>query len=903
MLKNKLTGLSDSQVIENRRKYGANVLTPPKRRSLFLQFWDKLKDPLIIILLVALLLSTLLSIYEYFFTGSGFDVLIEPLGIFIAIALATLIGFFVEVNANKKFEMLNTFNDDTQVKVLRNGNVTQIPRRDVVVGDTVILEAGEKIPADGELIDSVSMSVNESSFTGEPLVHKFHQPELFEKEATYPSNKLLRGSTIVDGHGTMTVMKVGDATEYGKIYTDAQIDNQQKTPLMKQFDQLGKVISRISYIIGALIIVGRLLVFWLDDTPNTAIGGIQYFIETIMIAVTLIVVSVPEGLPMSVTLSLALSMRRMLLTNNLVRKMHACETMGAATIICTDKTGTLTKNQMQVHKAHFFNLDNGNALKDDDASMIVEANIACNSTAYLDCSVADKIKAIGNPTEGALLLWLKDAGIDYNNLRDNNEIIDQIPFSTERKYMATIVKCNAIGHRLLLVKGASEIILKNCVEIAGGIKQEDVMAELLSYQNKAMRTLGFAYKVLDDDEPIPFDNYRLSTDKLTFMGVVAISDPIREDAPDAIRRCLDAGIRVKIITGDTPGTAKEIGRQVGLWNDDDDNETLISGTEFASLSDEEAAKRAEKIKIMSRARPDDKARMVKLLQEQGEVVAVTGDGTNDAPALNAAQVGLSMGDGTSVAKEASDITILDNSFASINKAVLWGRSLYKNIQRFILFQLTVNLVACLLVGICSFFSEQPALTVTQMLWVNLIMDTLAALALASLPPNEEVMHEKPRKNGEPIITKHMMNTIITVGSAFTIIMLSFFIYLVEIHRGSGPSFFAPGISVSEVSLYFTTFVFLQFWNLFNAKAFESGHTAFHDLKNSKIFLFIIAAIFAGQILIVQFGGKMFNVEPMTLSQWGKIFALTSLVLIIGLCLQYYGIIKKKRGIENPQVSN
>lgn len=872
-------------MLESRKKHGTNELTPPPRKSLLKQFLKTFDDPLIKILLVALLLSVGIAFYEYFGLHKSADCLLEPLGIFLAIVLATLVGFLVEMNANKKFDILNKINDDIAVKVLRENGITQVPRRDVVVGDIVMLDAGENIPADGVLIDSVAMTVNESSFTGEPMARKSHREKDMDPHATYPTNVTLRGASVSEGHGVMRVTQVGDATEYGKVYTDAQIEHDITTPLMKQFGQLGRWIARGSYIVGVAIVIGRILIFFLNGGASQDILSIiQYFVETVMLAVTLIVVSVPEGLPMSVTLSLALSMRRMLASNNLVRKMHACETMGASTIICTDKTGTLTQNQMRIHKAHFLGLKDGEELGQDEISTVISLNIACNSTAFLEKS-KHSTQVIGNPTEGALLLWLNDRGIDYLKLREENEIEAQLPFSTENKFMATVIHSHVLNRRLLLVKGASEIIYQYCSHVLDNVPFDDIAKKLLEYQNKAMRTLGFAYKILDDNDPNPLEGDKMLVEDLTFMGVVAISDPVRSEVPAAIKECLNAGIQVKIVTGDTPGTAREIGRQVGLWSNGDGQEAIIAGEDFAALPDDEAARRAQEIKIMSRARPTDKARLVKLLQQQDEVVAVTGDGTNDAPALNAAQVGLSMGDGTSVAKEASDITIMDNSFASIGKAVMWGRSLYKNIQRFILFQLTVNVAACLLVGICSFLSEQPALTVTQMLWVNLIMDTFAALALASLPPSEEVMNDKPRGSHASIITKSMTRFIFGVGVTFSIVMLAFFTYLLFIHQDGGHSLISSHISGNEISLYFSVFVFLQFWNLFNAKAFDSGHSAFHNIKENKVFFAIVAVIFVGQILIVQFGGKMFNVEPMTPDQWLKVILLTCPVLLIGEALR------------------
>lgn len=911
--KKHLKGLTDNEVAESRRKYGANLLTPPEKQSLWSQFLEKFNDPLIKILLVALLLSIGISSYEVLGMGEALTVCLEPLGILIAITLATLVGFIVEVNANKKFEMLNQVHDEDPVKVLRNGNITQIPRKDVVVGDIVMLETGEEVPADGTLLDSISLNINESTLTGEPVIKKSHLQEDFDKDATYPTNHALRGTTVTEGHGVMQVTAVGDSTEYGKVYVEAQIDNNIKTPLSLQFDRLGRMISIGSYIVGAIIVIGRLAIFDYDAYALSSMNFVNYFMVTIMLAVTLIVVSVPEGLPMSVTLSLALSMRRMLASNNLVRKMHACETMGATSVICTDKTGTLTQNQMRIYEAKFFGLKNGNTIANDDESKLIGEAISCNSTAFLDRSNADRPTALGNPTEGALLLWLDENGIDYLNLRESCPTIAQLPFSTERKYMATVVRSATLNRPVLYVKGAPEIVYALCCSTTGDVAKEEIDSILATYQSKAMRTLGFARQILDEGEN-PIIDGKLNASRLRFTGIVAISDPVRADVPDAISECLDAGIQVKIVTGDTPGTAREIGRQVGLWTDADTDEKCISGPEFAAMSDEEARRRAEKIKIMSRARPSDKARLVNLLQQSGEVVAVTGDGTNDAPALNAAQVGLSMGDGTSVAKEASDITIMDNSFTSITKAVMWGRSLYQNIQRFILFQLTVNVVACLIVGLGAFMSYQSPLTVTQMLWVNLIMDTFAALSLASLPPSAEVMNHKPRKQSDFIINRSMMWFIIGVSSVFVIFLFGLMQYLKQHHIESltqfscidyARSFFdfyynkTDEISTYDHTIFFTIFVFLQFWNLFNAKSFQSGHSAFWKIKESTVFFGTLFMIFVGQILIVEFGGQMFSVYlgGLKLIDWICIISGTSVVLWIGEIAHIFDKRRKKeRGI-------
>lgn len=894
--KNHFTGLTGEQVIASRQQHGNNIITPPKREPLWKQFFAKFDDPLIKILLVALVMSVSLSVYEFFWLKMGVSILFEPIGIFIAVVLATLVGFLVEVNANKKFRLLNQTDDHVKVKVVRDGHVTQVPRCDIVVGDIVVLDTGEKVPADGLVLDSFNLTVDESSFTGEPSAWKTHEPGADYHETTYPVNKLLRGSTVIEGGATMCVESVGDETEFGKVYRDAQIDNNIKTPLTQQLDRLGRTISRGSYVMAGLLVLGRIVAFFVAGKDDLAVANIQYFIETVMLAVTLIVVSVPEGLPMSVTLSLALSMRKMLKHNNLVRRMHACETMGAATVICTDKTGTLTQNKMQVYQANFYGLEDGSLLKsDDEMSAIVKESIACNSTAFLDDSDPKRIVALGNPTEGALLLWLHQADIDYMEIRDSVEVLGQLPFSTMTKFMATVID-STTGKRLLLLKGAPEIVMRLCGNVVGNATFEQITAELAGYQSKAMRTLAFAYRELepDVDAQKQLDSLKAgNAAPLSFLGIVAISDPVRTDVPAAIQDCRNAGVKVKIITGDTGATAREIGRQVGLWTDQDSDEAIINGPDFAALDDNDAAKRAASIKIMARARPDDKARLVRLLQQQGEVVAVTGDGTNDAPALNAAQVGLSMGDGTAVAKEASDITIIDNSFASINKAVLWGRSLYSNIQRFVLFQLAVNVCACLVVAICSFFSKQPALTVTQMLWVNLIMDTFAALALASLPPNSILMKQKPRNSQASIITSRMMQFIMISGIAFAILMIGLYYYFVHEANG-GPVFVRginPNINPHEMGIFFSVFVYLQFWNMLNARTFGTGKWAFNNMEDSKVFWMVAAVIFVGQIVLVQYFSAFFNCSPLAFNDWLWVILGTSPVFIL---VQSYAMIKNRR---------
>ncbi|WP_290101301.1 calcium-translocating P-type ATPase, PMCA-type [Duncaniella muris] len=874
------TGLTDAEVSASRLNNGINILTPPAKKPLWKRFLEKFRDPLIIILMIAGVLSICISCYEFWGIGEGSGVFFEPCGIFIAILLATGLAFFFEQKADKEFALLNQINDDEPVQVIRNGCVTQITRRDVVVGDIVILNTGEEVPADGELLEAVSLNIDESTLTGEPICHKTTDPARFDKDATFPGNHAMRGTKIMEGHGVMRVFAVGDKTENGKVFEAAQIDDSVKTPLNEQLDRLGKLISRVSYAFASAIIAGRIAMYFINVSDFDWVAFLAFFLQTLMVAVTLIVVAVPEGLPMAVTLSLAYSMRRMLKTNNLVRKMHACETMGATTVICTDKTGTLTRNQMQVYKADFFG---------EPSDEILYEGIAVNSTAQLDMS-GDRIQVLGNPTEGALLLWLRKRGVSYLDLKDKAVTVEELPFTTERKYMATTVR-SSTGKTILYVKGAPEIIFGMCKDTAG-VTADEINARLFEYQNQAMRTLGFAYQEINDGDKTIADGKVVATG-LTFLGIVAISDPVRTDVPDAVKEVIEAGIKVKIVTGDTPGTAKEIGRQIGLWNDSTDSDrNIITGPEFAELSDTQLKERVRDLKIIARARPMDKKRLVEALQANNEVVAVTGDGTNDAPALKTAHVGLSMGDGTSVAKEASDITIIDNSFSSIGRAVMWGRSLYQNIQRFILFQMTVNVVACFIVLFGSFMGMQSPLTVTQMLWVNLIMDTFAAMALASLPPSASVMKDKPRPREAFIINNAMKRFIICIGGIFFLVLLAILYYfehtditcLTEI--GSVTMGGNTGLSGYELSLFFTIFVFLQFWNMFNARAFETGRSAFH-FKGCEGFSLIALSILFGQILIVSIGGEFFNVEPLRLIDWLIIIAGTSLVLWIGEIIRLF----------------
>lgn len=875
--KNRRIGLTDEQVKQSREQHGKNVLTPPQRTSLWKLYLDKYRDPIIQILLVAAFVSLILAFIEKNF--------METIGIFVAVFLATTVGFYFERDAAKKFNLLTALSEEQPVKVRRNGKVMEIPRHDVVVGDIVLVEVGDEVPADGELIVCNDLQINESTLTGEPVAEKSLEGG---GDGAYPRNVILRSTMVMNGRGEFVVTAVGDATEIGKVAKKSTEHTSVETPLHMQLDKLAKMISKV----GSVVSVAAFFIFLIHDIlTNPAWGGKDYFymaeivLKYFMMAVTLIVMAVPEGLPMAITLSLALNMRRMLKSNNLVRKLHACETMGAVTVICTDKTGTLTQNKMQVSALE---------LKQGDEALLDTA-IALNSTAELNDG-----KPIGNPTESALLLWLDAQGKDYEELRKQVNVLKQLPFSTERKMMATLAEVD--GETYLFVKGAPEIVMKKC--IIEDRMQKQTAEELDEWQHKAMRTLAFAYKKV---EASIMRTSRTSTaevvalldaNDLQLQAIAAIADPIRPDVPAAVQECRHAGIEVKVVTGDTAATALEIGKQIGVFEDEPENigadgsltsldQQMITGEQWEALSDEEAYERAKDIRVMSRARPTDKQRLVAMLQKRGEVVAVTGDGTNDAPALHYAHVGLSLGSGTSVAKEASDMTLLDDSFKSIANAVMWGRSLYRNLQRFLFFQLVVNVAALLLVLGGSVIGTEMPLTVTQILWVNLIMDTFAALALASLPPSHEVMKDKPRKASDFIINKSIGFGILFCGIVFFLVMFALLVYCER--RGKG------GVDVHELTMFFTTFVMIQFWNLFNAKALMSHHTAFRHFLKDKGMILVLVLVLVGQWIIVTFGGEMFRTTPLSLHEWLLIIGSTSVVLWVGeLWRAFKRMIAKRR---------
>lgn len=945
-------GLSDNEIIESRSKHGQNIISPPPKESLLKLFFEKFNDPIIKILLVAAFLSLLIGFINNHY--------IETVGIFLAIFLATGVSFWFEYDANKKFDILNLVNDDSSVKVIRNGIVTEISKKDIVVGDIIVLAIGDEVPADGLILESVSLQVDESSLTGEVLVEKSHEPRVETEKLAYPCNYLLRGSKVLDGNCIFRVELVGDKTEYGKLAKSSVENSEVKTPLNLQLDKLARVIGIIGTSVAVLtffsllikdLVLGEItftaiqvyyllnialffalvsIKFWFPlltllfaavlklkfswQTRITTYSNYKIFLLSIlifivlsfipyffglspfqsnvwidiktastilqyfMVAVTLIVVTVPEGLPMSVNLSLALSMRNMLKANNLVRKMHATETLGACTVICTDKTGTLTQNQMQVADAMFFGRTFAKFSDNYENEFLIKENISANSTSNLDYSDKNKVKGVGNPTETALLLWLDKLNCSYQDIRNSSDLLGQLSFSTERKYMASIIFSPILKKKILYVKGASEIVfnLSSKVYCENGIKEladcSDIIQEILEKNHaQALRTLGFAYEIIEDDKNRIQDGF-LVNHNLTFYGLIGIADPLREDVPMAVQTCMKAGIDVKIVTGDTYGIAVEIAKNIGIISKTDANNLVLTGDEFAKLTDDELLPIIKELKILCRARPSDKQRLVQLLQNLGEIVAVTGDGSNDAPALNFAHVGLSMGSGTAVAKEASDITIIDDSFNSISSAVLWGRTLYQNIQKFVVFQLSINLVAMIIVLVGSILGHELPLTITQMLWINLIMDTFAAAAFASLPPNKIVMNHKPRKNNSFIINSKMSNSIFFSGISFSVLLIGLLIYFSDEYQN---------ISIYNLSLFFTAFVFLQFWNMFNVKALFTGKSVFIGLFKSKTFLIVALAILSGQIIIVQFGGEMFRTVPLDLKDWFLLFGLSSIVLWVG----------------------
>ncbi len=865
-------GLNNKQVSESREKWGSNIISPPKREGWFKLLLKKFNDPLIKILLVAATISILINILDKHTS------IIESLGIILAILIATIVSFINEYKANKEFDIVNKINDETLVKVIRDINdesvVVELPKVDIVVGDYIIISAGDEIPADGHLLDSIDLKVNESSLNGESEPAKKTHIESTNYNTAYSPNKLYRGTTVSEGEGVYMVDFVGDDTEIGKTAKQATEVVKIKTPLQLQLEKLGKQIGLIGLLVAGLTFIVLLITAILKKeiiTPLFDVANlttnILIIVEFFMVAITLVVMAVPEGLPMSITLSMAYSMRKMAKSHTLIRKLDACETMGATTVICTDKTGTLTLNKMSV-------VFISNKLSDS-----VALDIANNTTAFLN---GDEV--IGNQTEGALLLHLKSEGYNYKELRDNAQIIKRIPFSSTIKYMATLYTSNGVIR--LAIKGAPEIVLSKC----SNVDASSIIKEISKYQSKGLRALVMCSKVIDS-KFIDTNNIDSITEELITKGeftldsYVALEDPIRSDVPYSMEMCNSAGVNVKIITGDTSLTAITIAKESGLWRDGDTLEkNSITGYDFENISDEQAIKILPDIKVMSRAKPADKMRLVRLLQSMGEIVAVTGDGTNDAPALNYANVGLAMGSGTSTAKESSDIILLNNSFTSVVSAIKWGRTIYRNIQKFIVFQLTVNVAALLTALLGPFFGIELPLTVTQILWINLIMDTLAAIALATELPSENIMNERPRNIKDSIITKKMFKNILIFGISFFI--LSFLVLLIEqIFVNDGNLF-----SLENLTIFFTFFVMLQLWNMLNIKVFPKRESSLLSLTKNKAFLIIFLTIFILQIIIVNFGGVVMRTTPISFKSWIVLILVTSPVFIIP---EIYRVVKSK----------
>lgn len=823
MIENSLRGLSDYGVKLRRELHGSNVLTPPKRNPWYILFFEKFKDPLIQILSVAAVIALVLGVIKSEY--------LEPIGIIAAILLAVTIGFINEYSASKKFDILTTSSDDTLVKVRRNGVITQAARKDLVVDDIVLLEAGEEIPADIRIYESYNLKVNESVLTGESkaVTKKPKHPDDEDMKSTYPSWLLLRGTIIEEGSAVGVVEAVGDNTAFGQTARKAAEITDVETPLNKQLNGLADLINKIAFGAAGFLILALLVRYFFIEQAYVGQDWMQItndLLSFLMIAVALIVVAVPEGLPMAVTLALAYSMKRMSKANNLVRKMHACETLGATTLILTDKTGTLTENRMEVvteiipHREY------------------ITINALVNSTAYVNGD-----KTIGNPTEGAIIK-LMDVGDLLGDMRRDNPLVFRLDFSSKTKFMMSVIKQGDIF--ISLVKGAPEVVRDMC-------SATDVVGEV-EEQRKGRRVIGFAYKesmTLEDAQKL---------NEFTYNGFMAIEDPIRKDVPDAVRAAKEAGIKVKIITGDNPATASEIARQARISN----RPQAMAGIDIRNKTNPyDSVTGITSIDVFARTKPEDKQTLVKEFQALGEVVAMTGDGTNDAPALNHAEVGIAMNNGTDVAKEAADIILLDNSFPSIILGIKWGRSLYKNIQHFILFQLTINVVAILIACIGPFIGVDLPFTVTQMLWVNLIMDTFAALALATEPANDAVMKDKPRSPKAFIITKQMWYEIFGVG-------IVFFVFLVAL-------LYTKAVSLTE---FFTIFVLLQWWNLFNARVFGQRRSIFDGLLKNPAFVGVTLVILVGQFLIVQYGGAMFRTEPLPMETWGLILIGTSVVTVI-----------------------
>jgi len=827
-------GLSSAQIQEMQNRFGKNELTPPPRLPLWKLYLKNFEDPIIRILLVAVIISALVAALE----GSG---LLDTIGIALAVILATTIAFLTEYKSNREFDALNAMCDDTGIKVIRDGQARTIRMRDVVVGDIILLEAGDAVPADGILVHEAHFEADESAFTGE------NEPVRKNSEDT-----LLKGTWVTAGRGTMIATAVGDATRMGEIAASITRGERPETPLQVKLRVLAGQISRFGYAMAGLIVISLLAKGIVTGLPTDPLELVRFLLDIAIFAVIIIVVSVPEGLPVSVTVSLALTMRKMTRAYSLVRRMIACETIGSVTTICTDKTGTLTRNLMEVVASSILTPEYENKTPDDPAGWVT-LNAGVNSTAELEPREGELI-TVGNSTEGALLRWLSRAGIDYHQIRRAYFPISQALFDSRRKEMRTVISIE--GRYYLLVKGAPEVVAASCSSAPD-------LTPVKNLAGRAMRTLAFAHAETGSPED--------STPTLIWDGYVGIRDEIRSDVPSAVATCRSAGISIAMVTGDSPETAAAIAKETGILT----NGTVITGPEFRDLSPEKQQALAPQIEVMARSAPHDKLLLVKALQANGEVVAVTGDGTNDAPALRSADVGLAMGiAGTEVAREASDIILLDDSFPTIERAVWWGRALFENIQRFLMFQLTINISAAFLSFIAPLLGYPAPFSVIQLLWINIIMDSLAALALCSESPHPALMEKKPIPRTSSVLTPYMIRAILCTAFVYIIVGIGGIIFGL-------PYMNSPA---EQATAFFTGFVLAQVWNGINCRGINGIMPSF--IRGNPAFFVIMGSIILIQFLIVQFGGAVFGTVPLSVFQWIVLLLGTLPVLLIWPALRW-----------------
>ena len=899
-------GLSEKQIAQNQKKYGKNQFSPGEKISLGKKILEALKEPMIFILLIAALITIGMNIYKQ---SQGLHAeFTESIGILVAITISVSIKVIMEGRSEKAFETLNNINEDIKVKVLRNGIIQYIYKKDVVVGDIIKIETGAKVPADGRLIDSLQLKVDESMLTGESIAVNKNFEQTITNAKTVLSerkNMVFAGTFITYGQGTVIITSVGDKTEMGNIASELKHPVSKSTPLQEKLDKLARSITTFGVIASILILFYELFKIYISN--NLSFDTVQ---NAFMVSVALIVAAVPEGLPTIVAMTLALNIIKMAKSNALVRKLIACETIGCINVICSDKTGTLTKNQMTVIDIW----NNGKLINPSDLKnrFLIE-NFTINSTA--DITIKDgNVKFIGNPTECSLLkafsdtvcsvspkqctyyeqsnsicggqcekyTYKNDDYISYTDIRNSSNIIFQYPFSSDKKSMTTVIlvdklyKVYSKGSPEKIISLCSTIIINNKIELFTDELREKVNNEIIKLQQEAKRILAFSH----NDINTGYDDWNKSQDKvesnMIFDGFVSIADPLRDDVYEAVEKCKKSGISLKILTGDNIVTATSIAKQLNIVNKDS---IIIEAQQIDEMSNEELLKILDKIILIARSKPLTKMRIVNLLKKHGNVVAVTGDGINDAPALKNADVGIAMGiTGTEVSKEASDIILLDDSFSTIVKAVEWGRGIYENFQRFIQFQLTVNLVAVLTVFVCEMFGLPVPFTTIQLLWVNLIMDGPPALSLGLESLRNHLMEQEPVKRDTNIITRNMLFRIIING-----VFIVFMIMLLINKQILG------GTQGQQSSIIFTTFVMFQLFNSFNSR--ELGNESiFTNLLKNKPMLWIIGATFFVQILITQFGGQIFKTAPLSISMWLRIIAYSFSVVAFSEVIRF---IKRK----------